>query len=199
VTGVIAEPRESAARRRVLDTASNLFYTQGVHAVGIDRIIAEAGVAKATFYRHFPAKDDLVRAYLQEQHRLQQQATEQLRAGSASPHETLLRIFEHMAKVGAGPAYRGCPFVNVAAEYPDPEHPARQAVAAYRGWVRELFTSLLAEAGDPAPARTAGVLMLLRDGVVVGSDLDEDLDAPAAADGLIRDAMLRVLAAPAAR
>jgi AcrR family transcriptional regulator len=190
MAGTISERRESAARRRVLDTATALFYAEGVHAVGVDRIIAEAGVAKATFYHHFPAKDDLVRAYLREQHRLQQQAAEDLRAGSPSPRDTLLRIFQHMAKVGAGPAYRGCPFVNVAAEYPDPAHPARQAIAAYRQWVRELFTDLLTGAGDPDPERTAGILMLLRDGVVVGSDLDD----PAAPRGLIRAAVQRILA-----
>ena len=192
---MISERRESPARRRVHDTATALFYTQGVHAVGIDRIIAGAGVAKATFYHHFPAKDDLVRAYVEEQDRLQRQAAERLRAGSASPRDTLLRIFAHMAEVGAGPAYRGCPFVNVAAEYPHPDHPVRRAVAAYREWLRGLFAGLLAEAGDPEPARTAGVLMLIRDGVVVGSDLDD----PALAPGLIRDAVLRVLAAPAGR
>jgi AcrR family transcriptional regulator len=189
---VTSERRESAARRRVLDTATALFYAEGVHAVGIDRIIAEAGVAKATFYHHFPAKDDLVRAYLEEQHRLQQQAAEDLRAASPSPRDTLLRIFEYMGTVGAGPAYRGCPFVNVAAEYPDPDHPARRVIAAYRQWVRDLFTGLLADAGDPDPEHTAGMLMLLRDGIVVGSDLDD----PAVPRGLIRDVVRRVVDAP---
>jgi hypothetical protein len=65
---------------------------------------------------------------------------EQIRATSASPRDTLLRIFAHMASVGAGPSYRGCPFVNVAAEYPDPDHPVRRVVAGYRGWLRDLFT-----------------------------------------------------------
>ena len=65
-----SRPESRPARRRLLDTATRLFYEAGIHAVGIDRIIAEAGVAKATFYNHFPSKDDLVVAYIEEQDRL---------------------------------------------------------------------------------------------------------------------------------
>jgi len=189
VTTAISERRESPARQRILDTATALFYGEGVHTVGIDRIIAEAGVAKATFYHHFPAKDDLVRAYLLELHHQQRQSIETLNAKTPTPREALERIFDYMGEVGTGPDYRGCPFINVAAEYPDPEHPVRQAVAEQRAWVRATYRQLLADAGDTDPDRTAGILMLLRDGLAVGSDLDD----PARIRSATREAVTRVL------
>ncbi|MEV6969378.1 TetR/AcrR family transcriptional regulator [Hamadaea sp. NPDC051192] len=182
--------KESPARRRILDTATALFYGEGVHSVGVDRIIAEAGVAKATFYHHFPAKDDLVRSYLDEQYARQREAFTAVRARALTPQETITAIFDFMIKFGAEPGYRGCPFINVAAEYPDPQDPVRQVVEAQRVWTRATFRELLAAAGDPEPDRAAGVLMLLRDGVAVGSDLD-DTEALRAAT---RDAVTRVLA-----
>jgi AcrR family transcriptional regulator len=189
VTTAISERRESPARRRVLDAATALFYGEGVHAVGIDRIIAEAGVAKATFYSHFPAKDDLVRAYLDERHQLLRQAVATLHLTRRSPRAAIEEIFTYLAETGASPAFRGCPFINCAAEYPDPAHPVRQAVDAQRTWMRATFRDLLAEAGDPDPDRTAGVLMLLRDGLIVGSDLDD----PAVARAATREAVARIL------
>jgi AcrR family transcriptional regulator len=189
VTTALSERRESPARQRILDTATALFYGEGVHTVGIDRIIAEAGVAKATFYHHFPAKDDLVRAYLLEQHRQQRQAIEALNAKTPTPREALERIFDYMGKVGSSPNYRGCPFINVAAEYPDPEHPVRQAVAEQRAWVRATYRQLLADEGDADPDRTAGILMLLRDGLAVGANLDDPTQIRASA----REAVARIL------
>ncbi|HEY7485727.1 MAG TPA: TetR/AcrR family transcriptional regulator [Streptosporangiaceae bacterium] len=188
----VAQRRESPARRRVLDTAAGLFYAEGVHTVGIDRIIAEARVAKATFYHHFPAKDDLVSAYIQEHYGRQRQAVEAIRAAAAPPRETLLKIFDYMGVVGAGPTYRGCPFINAAAEYPDPAHPVRQAIADFRCWARGMFRELLTEAGHPDPEGTAAILMMLRDGITVGSDLDDFAD-PDALRAVIRDAVVRVV------
>nr|WP_184942137.1 TetR/AcrR family transcriptional regulator [Planomonospora venezuelensis] len=184
--------RESPARARILDTATRLFYAEGVHPVGIDRIIAEAGVAKATFYHHFPAKDELVRAYLEAEHGRQRAAAEMLRAASAGPREALLSLFDHLGETGAGPMFRGCPFTNAAAEYPDPAHPVRRTVAGYRRWSRELFRDLLAGCGHPDPEGTSAILMMIRDGIVVGSDLDD----PDALRPLVRDAAVRVLDAP---
>ncbi|MEV0828036.1 TetR/AcrR family transcriptional regulator [Nonomuraea rubra] len=174
-----AETR-SPARTRVLETAARLFYGEGVHTVGIDRIIAEAGVAKATFYHHFPSKDELVRAYILDQSARQRGLAESMREGS--PRERLLAIFAFMCEFGAGPAYRGCAFVNTAAEYPDPAHPVRQAIAEHRRWNRDLYRDLLAADGHPDPERTADVLLLVRDGLVVGFDLDDPATVRAAVD-----------------
>ncbi|MET7335032.1 TetR/AcrR family transcriptional regulator [Nonomuraea sp. NPDC005650] len=180
--------RPSPARERVLETATRLFYTEGVHSVGIDRIIAEAGVAKATFYHHFPGKDDLVRAYVTQQTALQRAMVAALKA--ASPRGKLMELFAFMCEFGAGPDYRGCPFVNTAAEYPDPAHPVRQAINEYRRWVRGLYRDLLAADGHPDPEVTAGIVLLLRDGLVVGFDLDDPATVRAAA----QEALTRVLA-----
>ncbi|WP_327089713.1 TetR/AcrR family transcriptional regulator [Nonomuraea sp. NBC_01738] len=178
---------KTPARDRVLDTATRLFYAEGVHAVGIDRIIAEAGVAKATFYHHFPSKDELVRAYIQDQSRRAQNAAAGLRP--STPRANLLSVFDYMGEIGGSPAYRGCPFVNAAAEYPDPAHPVRQAVAEYRAWFRGLVHTQLVAEGHPDPERTADILMVLRDGLVIGCDLDDARELRP----LIRDAVLRVL------
>ena len=174
-------------RTRILDTASRLFYGEGVHSVGIDRIIAEAGVAKATFYHHFPSKDELVRAYVEEQSRQQRVLAAQLTG--TGPRETLAAMFDFMCRFGAGPDYRGCAFVNAAAEYPDPRHPVRQAIDAHRRWLRDLYRDLLTAAGHPDPAGGAVALMLLRDGLVVGFDLDD----PATVRKAVHAALARVL------
>ncbi|MEU8132672.1 TetR/AcrR family transcriptional regulator [Streptodolium elevatio] len=183
--------RESPARRRVLDTATTLFYAEGVHAVGIDRIIAEAGVAKATFYHHFPAKDVLVHAYLDEQYRAQRDAVAAVReaSGGENPRELLLAVFDRMGEIAREPGFRGCPFINAAAEFPDAGHPVRQAVLDHRVWFRTVMTELLAAAGDPRAAETADILMLLRDGLAVGCYLDD----AAAVRAVIRPALDRVL------
>jgi AcrR family transcriptional regulator len=173
-------------RSRLLETAARLFYAEGVHAVGIDRIIAEAGVAKASFYHHFPAKDELVRAYVEEQSRLQRATAAQL--PEAAPRDMVLAIFDSIDELGREPSYRGCPFVNAAAEYPDPAHPVRQAIAEHRGWFRELLRDLLVADGHPDAERTADILVALKDGFLVGADLDDP-----ARRSLIHDAVTRLL------
>lgn len=183
--------RESPARRRVLDTAHRLFYAEGIHTVGIDRIIAEAGVAKATFYNHFPAKDHLVCAYLTEQSDLQRTAAAQLRAAGPPPLEALHTVFEVIAELGCSPGFRGCAFLNAAAEYPDPDHPVRQVIADHRRWFSGILRELLVEAGHPDPDRTADLLHILRDGLVIAAHLDD----PVAVRAQTRDLVTRVLAA----
>jgi AcrR family transcriptional regulator len=183
-------PHKSPARRRVLDAANALFYAEGIHAVGIDRIIAEAAVAKATFYHHFPSKDDLVCAYLQEQDSRIRRATA-LR--DVAPEAHIMRLFEVIGEISCGPGFRGCAFVNAAAEYPDHAHPVRQVIAAHRRWFRDLLRELLVAARHPDAERTAAMLVLLRDGLVVGGDLDD----PAETRALVRAAVTRVLGQPA--
>jgi AcrR family transcriptional regulator len=178
--------RESPARRRILDTATALFYAEGVHAVGIDRIIAEAGVAKATFYHHFPAKDELVRAYVQQQSQVQRETAARL--PEVAPRDMLLAVFDAVADLMRDPSYRGCPFVNAAAEYPDSSHPVRQAIADHRRWFRELLRNLLVADGHADAERTADILVALKDGLLVGCDLDDP-----ARRGLIRDAVTRLI------
>lgn len=164
---------QSPARRRILDTAHRLFYAEGIHTVGIDRIIAEAGVAKATFYHHFPAKDDLVCDYLTEQSEFQRNVAAQRRASGASPQEILYGIFDFLAELGCNPDFHGCAFLNAAAQYSDPDHPVRLVVADHRRWFRGLLYDLLVESGHATPDLTADLLHNFRDGLVIASHLDD--------------------------
>lgn len=157
------------ARRRILDTATLLFYAEGVRTVGIDRIIAEAGVAKATFYHHFKAKDALVCAYLAEQYELQRAFLPRL---PGTGRAKLEEVFRRIVETSEGPGFRGCPFLNTAAEFADPAHPVRAVVADYRAWFTGFMRELLTEAGHPVPGTAAHQLLLLRDGVAVSGALD---------------------------
>ncbi|WP_214316796.1 TetR/AcrR family transcriptional regulator [Nonomuraea sediminis] len=158
----------SDARRRLLETASRLFYAEGIHTVGIDRIIAEAGVAKATFYHHFKAKDDLVGAYLSQQYEMQRKALE---AAPGDGVERIKLIFERLEELSRGPGFRGCPFLNAAAEFADPAHPVRGIVDDYRDWFRGYMRTLLGGRAD-AVAK-ADFLLVMRDGVAVSAGLGD--------------------------
>ncbi|MFD9130552.1 TetR/AcrR family transcriptional regulator [Kitasatospora sp. NPDC059571] len=164
--------RRSEARERLLETASGLFYAEGVQAVGVDRLIAAAGVTKATFYRHFPGKDELVLAYLQQRDRDIRARFGAAAATVHDPRQTLQLLVDTLADEICGPGFRGCPFINAAAEYPDPGHPVRQAVSEHRRWFRSALAGLAADCGHPEPDTAAGILVLLRDGSMVGGYLD---------------------------
>jgi len=195
----VATNRPSAARQRLLSTATRVFQAEGIHSVGVDRLVAESGVTKATFYRHFPTKDHLVVAHVQWQDQLIRTAVEAgavtLPAGAA-----ITAFFTGLAGQICGPGFRGCPFINAAAEYPDPGHPVRAAVTAHRAWLHATFAAMLAAAGHPEPAVTAATLVLLRDGAMVGGYLDE----PDSVQATLRIAVDKLVAvdnngAPAAR
>lgn len=164
----------SEARSRLLSTATRLFYTEGLHAVGIDRIVAEAGVTRATLYRHFRSKDDLLVAYLKasdEQIRVQ---VERARAEGGSPADVVRAVGETITDGIRSEGFRGCAFLNAAAEYPTPEHPVHQAVLSYRQWFLDTVTELLADAGEAAPEPAARHFVMLRDGAMAAGCLTTD-------------------------
>ncbi|MFE5672157.1 TetR/AcrR family transcriptional regulator [Agromyces sp. NPDC056523] len=162
----------SAARERLLATASELFYREGIHAVGVDRIIAEAGVTRATFYRHFPSKESLVEAYLGVEDANIKAAFETAEATGAEPAPMVDLVIEGLADDIARRHTRGCPFINAAAEYPDAASGVRTTVARHREWFRSELEQLLGAAGAPEPAESAAELVLLRDAAMVGGYLD---------------------------
>jgi AcrR family transcriptional regulator len=162
----------SAARERLLATASELFYREGIHAVGVDRIIAEAGVTRATFYRHFPSKESLVEAYLGVEDANIRAAFDAAEASGAEPGPLVLLVIEELANDVARHHTRGCPFINAAAEYPDADSGVRTAVAAHREWFRTALEQLLGAADAADPAQAAAELVLLRDAAMVGGYLD---------------------------
>lgn len=161
----------SAARTRLLTTAIGLFYAEGIHSVGVDRIVAEAKVTRATFYRHFPGKDDLILAYLREVHRMDRAGVDAAVAAHPSPAENLSAIAGAIAQNIASPGFRGCAFLNAAAEYPGADHPIHQEVIAHRQWFLETLTTLMAqvhaETADPA----ARHFVMLRDGAMAAGCL----------------------------
>jgi AcrR family transcriptional regulator len=168
-------------RERILEAASELFYAEGFRAVSAEKIIARVGTTKVTFYRHFRSKDDLMVAYLERRAAEERTAIEELLAlAVGDPQKALARAVDALMAAACQPGYRGCPFINAAAEYADPEHPVRLVVASHRRWQLRAFEQLLATLGIDDPAGAAGELMLLRDGAAVGGYLD-DPDAVARA------------------
>lgn len=147
--------RERGARERILDAASDLFSEAGVRAVGVDVLVEAAGVAKATFYRHFPSKDDLVVAWLGDPRsrwfdRVRAQAEETAR----TPAEIFPSFFEAVAEWLEAQDFRGCPYLNSSVELDDPAHPARGMIRAYLEEIQDYFGEVLAAGGY----RDAGML-----------------------------------------
>ena len=158
-----------SARERILDTAGRLFYEQGFRAVGIDTIIAEAGVAKMTLYAHFPSKDHLIVAYLQRSDVEGWKWLEGATAGYEAPREKLIAIFKALGERADGAECFGCPVQATAAEFPDPEHPGHKVALANKQRVRAYLLDLADQAQLRAPDALADQLMLLMDGAYASS------------------------------
>jgi AcrR family transcriptional regulator len=164
------------ARDRLLDAADALFYEEGVHTVGIDRIIERAGVAKASLYSTFGSKDELIRAYLARRYaRRQERMTRQLERFE-TPRERVLGVFDVLDEIFAEPGYRGCAFVNASAESAAGSA-VEQVSTEYRTWYRELFRSLAADAGVSDADTFARQMVLLYDGATVSARMDHFVTA----------------------
>ncbi len=169
------------AHDRILDTAFRLFYARGIKAVGVDLIIAESGVAKATFYKHFPSKDELVLAYLD---RVDDVWTAQLHAAAEAagpdPAAQLVGLFDALRTACRRDGYRGCGFINAAAESL-PGTPVHERTVTHKesvlAWVRDLAR----RAGATDPDALARSLTLLLDGGLADGALAADPAAPDAA------------------
>lgn len=158
------------AQEHLLRAADELFYREGVRAVGIEAVVERAGVNKMSLYRQFSSKDDLVVAYLK---RCDERFFERFDASVAKhpgePVKQLHQYFDDLARRASAVGYRGCPFVNVAAEFPDASHPARHSVADNKAKLIARLT-MLAEAAHAAdPAALADELALLVEGVYAAS------------------------------
>ncbi len=180
-----AEPRQPA-RQRILDTAFRLFYAHGPRGVGVDTVIAESGVAKATLYKHFPRKDDLVLAYLD---RVDQAWFGQLRAAARvageEPRAQLVGMFDALSSACRRDGFHGCAFINTAAEsVPGTDVHAR--TVEHKNIVRAWVTDLTRRAGAADPDQLARQLTLLIDGGLAAGVLDAEPTAPEAAKGAAR-------------
>jgi AcrR family transcriptional regulator len=168
----------SAAKQRILDTADRLFYQDGMRAVGIDRIIAEAGVAKMTLYTHFPSKDDLIVAVLQYR---EAQVLAFLRAAMAR-HATrttdpLRAFFATLKEWFESPGFRGCAFQNAAVELADPAHAGTRFVRDHKRRFAALLRGIVEEAAGQGAATLAPAIALLVEGAIVTAVIHGTPDA----------------------
>lgn len=171
-----------SVRERILASAARLFDANSIRMVSADKIIADAGITKVTFYRHFPSKDHLVVAYLDGQLEQLMAAAAEARAVKQDACAVLLYLAAIYGSAACRPGFRGCAFINAAAEYPAEDHMVRAAVERYRTWLHNVVRELLADLGVDRPGIVADQLIMLRDGAMVQGYLG---NPAAVADSLV--------------
>jgi AcrR family transcriptional regulator len=181
----------SKARQRILETADRLFYEEGFRSVGIDRIIAEAGVAKATLYVHFPSKDDLILAVLEHRER----CTSEFFRSAMERHGrkakgSLQAFFAALREWFESPGFRGCAFQNAAVELADPVHPGTEFARGFKRRFGEFLRGIIEESVGEKAARLAPAVSLLVEGAIVTAAIQGKPDVVDVA----RDAALSLLA-----
>jgi AcrR family transcriptional regulator len=179
-----------STRDRILDAATELFYSHGIRAVSADKIIERAGITKVTFYRHFHTKDTLVVAYLERQAAWERGALDGVRE-AVGDAEAFRRFAAAIGAETCKPGFRGCSFINAAAEYADPDSPVRKLVAEHRAWYRKTFAAMLGQMGVADTAQGADEVMMLRDGAMVAGYLGD----PSGVGGALERAIFAVIGA----
>ncbi|MEZ0578001.1 TetR/AcrR family transcriptional regulator [Nocardioides sp. MH1] len=162
----------AATRARIVAVANELFYADGIRATSADRVIERVGITKVTFYRHFRTKSDLVVAYLEHQAAGERAWVESVHR-EGDPMGSLQRLATDIGAASCSPGFRGCAFINAAAEFPDPADPVRRVVDAHRQWMLSELADIAAEAGCDDVDSAARQLMLVRDGGMVNGYLGE--------------------------
>ncbi len=170
--------KRPSARERLLAASDELFYRDGVRSTGIDAIIEKAGVAKGSLYYIFGGKDELVAAYLRGRLDAWRERVNAAQAGIDDPEEKILAVFDAIADEVSRPDFRGCPFVNAAAEAPAGEA-QELAIKEYRRWVRQAFKTLATETGVTDPAALADAVILLYDGALATAEVAKTARAAA--------------------
>lgn len=168
--------KRSEARERLLSTASHLFYSEGISGVGVDRIVSEGRVTLATFYRHFPSKEDLVISYLEGVH---DAIAEQVTAATTQARgpEDVRALGEQVVSELGQKGFRGCAFINAASEYEDPDSPVRRVIANHRHWYYDAVRRAFDNADHSHPGNAARHFLMLRDGAMTGGSLDSSTTA----------------------
>jgi AcrR family transcriptional regulator len=181
----------TTAKEKLYETAARLFYQHGYRAVGVDVIAAESGVGKMTLYRHYPSKDDLIVAFLRQSNEDFWGYFEQSIAGVSGAREQLLAFFQGLQDYVVSPACYGCPFINVASEYPEATYAGHQVALEHKHAVRARFNALAQEAGARQPEELANALLLLMDGAYMAARMYGSVpDSPA---GDVADAARRLI------
>ena len=179
LTMSVEEELRRSPRERLLEAARELFYAEGVHTVGIDRVIERAGVAKASLYSTFGSKEGLVQAYLDEMHERMLSRRRAAAEAAEDPVSAILAVFDSLARDFERPDYNGCAFAGARAEEPAGSV-VDAATRAYRADIRELFRGLSQQAGARDPDQLAWQLQLLYSGGSEAAKLDRDPHVAAA-------------------
>ena len=166
----------TSARERLLAAADELFYDQGIHVVGIDRVIDKAGVAKATLYSTFGNKEGLVLAYLQARLERRQARINAAIAAATNPRDRVLAVFDVLSNYIGDPRFHGCADINAAAES-EPGSAVEAAVEVSRRWRRSLLVDLARDAGAKDPELLGRKLVMLYDGAMISARMDGNTDA----------------------
>ena len=168
--------RELSGREKIIRTATDLFYRQGYHKTGINQIIEESGVAKATFYSNFKSKDDLCIAYLRELDRMDTEQIMNLLNSLSDPHERYMAIIEGVNDYVRETAYRGCAFGNIAVEITEPGHPIRKEVKLHEDRFRSILKDVVQDLKNSDPRfkhidvdNIADTYYLILEGAIVAS------------------------------
>lgn len=182
-------------RETALLAASDLFYREGVRAAGMDLIVEHSGIAKTTIYRHFPTKDALVEAFLEREDReFWKQWDDVVAAHASEPLEALLALSDWIGARVSRDNYRGCPQINVAAEFAEPEHPARKVAHRHKTEMVDRLTFLCSQLGAFTANVRAQQIGLLFDGAFMSHGRLNNFDVPR----LLRDAVERLIGTCAA-
>jgi AcrR family transcriptional regulator len=182
---------QASARERLLEAANELFYEEGVHTVGIDRVLARAGVAKASLYSTFGSKDELVREYLHRRALLRrQQVAQEIAQHQEDPRAQILSVFDVLEEIARQSNFRGCAFINACAERVEGRRgPGHEVALEQREWMCDLFASLGRDLGVADPVKTARQLKVLYDGAIIGAAIASNpelaRDARAMAESLL--------------
>jgi len=167
------------ARDRVSDVAADLFYRKGIRAVGVEEIVKEAGVAKISLYRSFRSKDDLIVAYLESlRAAFWRQWDEAFARYQGDPRAQLHAIMTHLAHRTTQPGYRGCPFINYCAEFPDSTHPGHRVAEATMAEMRRRFIRIAEALAVRRPQQLADGLLLLVEGAYAISQTLNGAEGP---------------------
>jgi len=160
---------EATPKEKLFQTAARLFYQHGYRAIGVDTIAAESGIGKMTLYRHYPSKDDLIGAYLHDSNQVFWDQFEQITKDAPTAREKLVAFFEALQRYVLSPDCYGCPFINVAAEYPESDYAGHQVALEHKQSVLARFRQLSEDAGARQPDAMANALFLLMDGAYVAA------------------------------
>lgn len=156
-------------KEKLFQTASHLFYQFGYRAIGVDTIAAESGIGKMTLYRHYPSKDDLIVAFLRQSNEDFWEYFEQFTKDAPTARAKLLAFFEALQTYVLSPNCYGCPFINLASEYPEIEYAGHQVAVEHKQSVRVRFAQLAKDAGARQPEALANALVLLMDGAYMAA------------------------------